>query len=183
MTSPPGSVTPARNLELKARLASLDVARGLAEQVATERLPPQHQVDTYFPCARGRLKLREIDGRQAQLVWYERPDGLNFKASDYVLAPVDSPEPVKAALAGALGTAIVVEKRRDIFLHHNVRIHLDDVVGLGPFLEFEAVLGPHASESESRARLEFLKLHFGVRAGDLVAGSYRDLLAASLAKA
>ena len=34
---------------------------------------------------------------------------------------------------------IVVEKSRHLFLHGNTRIHLDEVDGLGSFLELEAV--------------------------------------------
>jgi len=37
-----------------------------------------------------------------------------------------------------------VSKRREIYLWHNVRIHLDAVTGLGSFVEFEAVLGRSA---------------------------------------
>ena len=62
------------NIELKARLNDLDAARAVAAAIATAQLPTQHQVDTYFHCCHGRLKLREIGGQPAQVVWYERPD-------------------------------------------------------------------------------------------------------------
>ena len=46
-----------RNIELKARLADLNAARRIAESVATKRLGPQHQVDTYFhPASRALLE-------------------------------------------------------------------------------------------------------------------------------
>ena len=54
--------------------------------------------------------------------------------------PIAEPALLKAALTAALGVRRVVDKRREIFLADNVRIHLDDVAGLGTFLEFEAVL-------------------------------------------
>ena len=56
-------VAPRTNIELKARLASLETAREVASRLATERLEDQRQVDTYFHCREGRLKLREI-GRE-----------------------------------------------------------------------------------------------------------------------
>jgi adenylate cyclase class IV len=62
-----------RNIEIKARLSDLAAARQTAAAVATKRLGAQHQVDTYFHCREGRLKLREVDGLSAQLVWYARP--------------------------------------------------------------------------------------------------------------
>ena len=127
---------------LKARLADL---RGGPTRWPQPSPPSgwatQHQIDTYFHCRHGRLKLRQIDGLRAELVWYARPDEEGPKPSDYQLVPLQNPETLKAALAAALGVRAVVEKRREIFLYHSVRIHLDDVVGLGHFIEFEAVLG------------------------------------------
>jgi adenylate cyclase class IV len=191
-----------RNVELKARLEDLDAARALARQVATEPLGTQQQVDTYFHCPQGRLKLRQIDGRLGQLVWYARPDQPGPKASDYLVVPVSEPEKLKAALAAALGVLCVVRKRREIFLYHNVRIHLDEVEGLGSFLEFEAVLGsyggpsgqpaamlstpsfgvaegtsgPEVDEATGRGQLDELARQFGLDQGDLLCGSYADMI-------
>jgi adenylate cyclase class 2 len=136
------------NIELKARLASLDAARQIARDVATESLGTEHQKDTYFHSPGGRLKLREIEGRPAQLVAYDRPNTTQPKESAYELVPVPDPEGLKRALTRVLGIRAVVDKQREIFLYHNVRIHLDQVVGLGAFLEFEAVLGGRTEVSK-----------------------------------
>ena len=136
-----------RNIELKARLADYDAARQIASVLATARLGPQHQIDTYFHCRHGRLKLRQSDGLRAELVWYARPDQEGPKASDYQLVPLSNPETLKAALSAALGIRAVVEKRREVFLYHSVRIHLDNVTDLGHCIEFEAVLGPEVDEA------------------------------------
>ncbi len=79
---------PARNVELKARLHNLAAARQIARQLATDAAGVQLQVDTYFVCPHGRMKLREIDGRTAQLIWYERPDLTASKDSDYLIVTV-----------------------------------------------------------------------------------------------
>ena len=42
------------------------------------------------------------------------------------------------ALDAALGTTVVVAKRRRLFIWEDVRIHLDEVEGLGTFVELEA---------------------------------------------
>jgi len=165
-----------RNIEIKARLHDLPAARRTAEALATQRLGVQDQIDTYFRCANGRLKLRQIEGLTAQLVWYVRPSDPQPKASDYHLVPVLQPETLAAALRAAMGVVNVVRKRREIYLWHNVRIHLDDVDGLGQFLEFEAVLSPEVDEATGRRQLENLIAQFGVRPGDLLAGSYTDLI-------
>jgi predicted adenylyl cyclase CyaB len=87
-------------------------------------------------------------------------------------------EPLEQALTAALGTWIVVRKRREVFLHYNVRIHLDEVESLGSFLEFEAVLGPDADAALSQNRLDFLTREFGLTDETLLDRSYSDLLAA-----
>lgn len=165
-----------QNVELKARLLDLDAARCVAVSIATQHLGTQHQIDTYFHCRQGRLKLRQINGLSAQLIAYSRPDAEEPKTSDYRLVPVANPETLKAALAAALGVQIVVDKRREIYLVDNVRIHLDEVSGLGQFLEFEAVLGPDVDEVAGQAQLAQLAEKFAIRPADRLAGSYADLL-------
>jgi adenylate cyclase, class 2 len=166
-----------QNIEIKARLAGLDNARTIAAELATRREGVQHQIDSYFHCPHGRLKLRQIDGLSAHLVWYSRPDEPGPKASDYLLVPVANPETLKAALGSALGVRTIVDKRREIFLWHNVRIHLDEVKGLGTFLEFEAVLGPGVDAAQGRAQLAELIGRFGLGPADLISGSYADMIA------
>ncbi len=165
-----------RNIELKARLAGLDAAREIAESLATERLGVQHQVDTYFNCRNGRLKLRQIDNLRSELVWYARADEEGPKASDYAVVPISNPETLKMALTAALGVRGVVDKRREIYLVDNVRVHLDEVAGLGTFLEFEAVLGPGVEDAAGHARLAGLQQQFGIAPADLLPGSYSDMI-------
>jgi adenylate cyclase, class 2 len=164
-----------RNIELKARMPSLDQALQVAQRIATEDLGTEHQVDTYFHCAHGRLKLREIDGHTAQLVWYVRPDSTQAKASDYSLTPIAEPAALKAALSAALGVDAVVEKHRRICLWHNVRIHLDQVAGLGTFLEFEAVLDDAHDDHRGHEQLAWLSEQFQLHPEQLLSGSYREL--------
>jgi adenylate cyclase class 2 len=164
------------NIELKARLSSLAAARETAVRIATQRLGHQRQTDTYFHSAKGRLKLRETSDLQAQLVWYERPDDAEPKASHYYLVPVVDPGGLKQALTAAVGVRTIVVKNREIFLYHNVRIHLDEVAGLGTFLEFEAVLAAGEPEERGQEQLRFLKQEFGIMPQDLLARSYSDLL-------
>ena len=165
-----------QNIELKACLASLDDARAVAQRLATERLEDQHQVDTYFHCRSGRLKLREITGQRNELVWYERPDQQQSKACRYQLVRIDDAAGLKQALTSAWGIRCIVEKYREIYLYQNVRIHLDRVVDLGEFLEFEAVLGPDVDTETGHAQVAFLRDQFQIADADLLTGSYADLL-------
>jgi adenylate cyclase, class 2 len=170
------SKTLARNVELKARLHDLAAAREVAQRLATEYIGIQQQTDTYFHCTHGRLKLREIAGQAASLIPYERPDQASAKGSDYRLVEVADAAGLKQALDAALGVLVIVSKRREIFLVANVRIHLDEVEGLGDFLEFEAVLNDGINDATGQKQLADLQLAFGIQEADLLAGSYSDLL-------
>jgi adenylate cyclase, class 2 len=74
---------------------------------------------------------------------------------------------------------VVVEKKRQLFLWHGVRIHLDLVEALGSFIELEAIVTTGSDLSRERQRVEALRGEFGLADLDLVAGSYGDLILAS----
>ena len=165
------------NLELKARCADLAALRERVKPVATAWLGRDEQVDTYFRTGRGRLKLRESSLSGAQLVPYLRPDQPGARRSDYVVIPVPDPARTKALLSALLGVHRVVTKTREIALHENVRIHLDRVVGLGDFVELEAVWDGSAEGEDAQARkVAFLREALQIRDADLVARSYEGLL-------
>jgi predicted adenylyl cyclase CyaB len=173
----------ARNIELKARLPDLAAARGIAQRIATSYFGVEEQTDTYFHCAQGRLKLREIrsaDGAcKAQLIPYARSNQPDAKRSDYQLLEVSDHAGLKQALSTALGVSVVVVKLREIFLYGNVRIHLDQVTGLGTFIELEAVLGPDVDAATGHAQVANLRHQFGILPADQLSGSYADLVLAA----
>jgi predicted adenylyl cyclase CyaB len=167
---------PRLNLERKARCRDLDAARSALEALPARREGEQQQTDTYFLARHGRLKLREIEGREAVLISYERPDGQSARLSRYYLVPVTEPLLMKTALTAALGLRGAVHKCREVYHWHNVRIHLDEVAGLGAFVEFEAVLGPGDDEATAHERLTHLGRLLGLLAEDEQGVSYADLL-------
>lgn len=164
------------NLERKARYPDLGRARERLRPLRLHEAGVEVQCDTYFHVARGRLKLRTIEGRPAVLIWYDRPDGTEVRTSRYHLVPAPDPALLLAALTEALGVRGAVRKRREILLYHNVRIHLDEVAGLGTFVEFEAVLTGEVSAEASHRYLGELGRILAIAPEDLVAPSYADLL-------
>ena len=115
----------------------------------------------------------------AELIFYERPDTEGPVSSTYSLVPVPDPAALKAALAAALGIRGVVKKRRSLYLAGETRIHIDEVEGLGTFLELEVVLetGDGASSREEGvARCRELMNALGVTESDLIDRAYIDLL-------
>ena len=168
-----------RNIELKARCSDLAGATRVAEECGARLQSIERQHDTYFRVANGRLKLRRrwVDGSElpSELIWYERPDLSQARASDYSLVTIDRGEQLLAQLAGALGVATEVRKERTVYLHDNVRIHLDDVHGLGTFVEFEAIVDGACDDQTAHAKLERLRIAFAIGPADVVSGSYADL--------
>jgi len=166
------------NLEIKARCTDLGAARAVAGRLGAVRLGLDRQVDTYFVTREGRLKLRESSLSGGQLIPYLRPDRREPTRSDYQVLPVEEPEALRTLLSTLLGVHRVVRKEREIFLHENVRIHLDRVEGLGSFLELEAVFdGTPAEEAAQQAKVDFLMAELGIAEGDLLETSYEGLVA------
>jgi homotetrameric cytidine deaminase len=167
------------NVELKARDGDpgATAARCLALGASDERLLIQR--DTYFLARRGRLKLREQGDDRSELIAYRRPDALEPTESAYILVPALAPDALAEALDAALGTVVVVSKRRRLFVWEGVRIHLDEVEGLGSFVEFEAVLEAGAGEAELEAaheKVARLRAELGIEDDSLVSAGYADLL-------
>ena len=81
------------------------------------------------------------------------------------------------ALDAALGDPlVVVSKRRRLLLWEGVRIHLDEVTGLGSFIDLEADL-PDAGDAEAaRAKVARLRAELQIADEDLIAVGYADLL-------
>jgi adenylate cyclase class IV len=175
-----------RNIELKARVADLAAAHGVARSLTAQLHAVERQRDTYFCVAQGRLKLRErwsfgstgvLDqGCPSQLIWYRRPDDAQVRASDYSLIVLENGAEMRDLLARSLGVRVEVEKVRTVYLYDNVRIHLDEVARLGAFLEFEAIVDSTCDEPAAREKLDKLIAVFQSVLGAVIDGSYSDLL-------
>ena len=168
------------NVELKARREDLDGTAARCVELGAEDRGVLHQRDTYFLAQSGRLKLRDQGADGAELIAWGRPDQFEPVQSTYVLAPVSAPEPMREALEYALGApVVVVSKRRRLFVWDGVRIHLDEVDGLGRFIEFEAVVeSGSGAEAIAAAHEKVARLRgeLAVSDRDLVAVGYADLL-------
>jgi homotetrameric cytidine deaminase len=173
------------NVELKARDPDPAATAARCLALGAEDRGTLTQRDTYFAARRGRLKLREADPGDpggpgdlgAELIAYRRADASEPGESRYVRAATADPAALREALDATLGTTVVVSKQRRLFVWENVRIHLDEVEGLGTFLEFEALVAPDGSDLDSaRAKVQRLRHELDVADDALIAGGYSDLL-------
>ena len=169
---------PRRNVELKAH--DPDPVRTLERALAAgaEERALLRQRDTYFAVPHGRLKLREEEPGGATLIAYERPDDASERVSNYRLVAIADSDELRAALTAANGVSAVVVKRRRLLMWQTVRIHLDEVRGLGSFVELEAVAEPGSDLHRERAQVAELRLLLDIRDEALREGSYADALGA-----
>jgi adenylate cyclase class IV len=168
----------ARNVEIKARVDSLDALEHLAAALSGKEPVFVDQDDTFFTCDNGRLKLRAFGDGSGELIFYQRADDSGPKESFYVISRTDEPDSLREALSHAWGVIGRVKKHRTVFVAGRTRIHLDRVEGLGEFLELEVVLREDESVEAGMEEARTLMAGLGVAPGQLLSGAYMDLLAA-----
>ncbi|HXW83688.1 MAG TPA: class IV adenylate cyclase [Candidatus Binataceae bacterium] len=166
------------NLEAKFRLRDLKRARTAAESIGYRYRETWRQRDTFFRVARGKLKIRE-EPRGAMLIYYAREERNTLQVSSYEIVSVAEPAKLRAILASALGVLGEVRKERTLLMRDWVRLHLDQVEGLGEFGEIEAVIAAGDEPELSRAAVEELLAALGVERGALIAQSYFELISSA----
>jgi predicted adenylyl cyclase CyaB len=166
----------ARNVEIKARIESVEAMMTRAAALADHPAVEIQQDDTFFACPRGRLKLRALSATEGQLIFYRRPDRAGPRESFFVVAPTDSPDAVREALSLAYGQIGRVRKRRTLYLIGRTRVHLDRVEHLGDFLELEVVLAEGEPSGPGVDEAHRLMRALGIAPDQLVDGAYLDLL-------
>lgn len=166
----------ARNVEIKARIENTGALRSRVAALADEGPFELAQDDTFFRCRAGRLKLRAFPDGSGELIYYRRADGAGPKESFYLRSPTSAPDALRESLSLACGEAGRVRKRRTLFLIGRTRVHLDQVEGLGDFLELEVVLDDGEPAEDGVLEAHRLMETLGVAPSQLVEGAYVDLL-------
>ena len=165
------------NIEIKARTTRHVAIRQTLQDLSARYVGLDHQVDTYFHCENGRLKLRQGNIEQS-LIHYSRSDQAGPKASHVSLFhPQDGTEALKAVLVAAYGIWKVVDKKREIYFVDNVKIHLDEVEGLGTFVEIEAIDSDGSlGQKKLHAQCAHFMTLFEIEAENLLSRSYSDMI-------
>jgi predicted adenylyl cyclase CyaB len=165
-----------RNVEIKARIRSVEALLPRVKAVADQGPFDIRQDDTYFACNTGRLKLRMFSKGEGELIYYRRADQQGPKESFYLRSPTTAPEVLRESLTLAYGRTGHVEKHRTLFLAGRTRIHLDRVSGLGHFLELEVVLEENEPFEAGVREADELLGSLGVERSQLIEGGYVDLM-------
>ena len=111
------------------------------------------------------------------LIFYERTNQAGPKNSSFNLVKVEDAKGLKEVLTRSNGIKVVVEKKREICYIGNVKFHIDEVPGLGSFVEIEAgnILAD-LSQSQLKAQCDHYVKEFKIEKKDLVEVSYSDML-------
>lgn len=165
-----------KNYEFKAKVGDLDKYEKKLLTLNPVFHGIDHQVDTYFNAANGRLKLREGNIENA-LIDYEREDLSGSKLSKIILYQHHPDEALKKILTKQLGIKAVVDKKRKIYFIDQVKFHFDTVKNLGTFIEVEAIDHKGIFSVEELKKLcDFYLRFFDLRPHQLIDKSYSDLL-------
>jgi len=166
----------ARNIEIKAHARDFRKQTRIAEKLGKGKSELIVQEDTFFNVPAGRLKLRVFGNGTGELIQYERKDSRGPSESNYLLSPTRNPESLRALLTEALGVRAVVRKHRMVYFCGQTRIHLDQVEGLGPYIELEVALEDDQGVAEGEAIAEELMAKLEIEDNDLIDTAYVDLL-------
>jgi len=135
------------NLELKLKVDSHLKYIYLLKKANAENKGVLKQKDIYYRWKKGLLKLR-IEGDSATLIKYVRAEkGKRWSNFDLMRLTGENPEKYFDDL---LTVEAVVEKKRKLYFWNNTRVHLDEVKGLGKFLELETLFISTRADMEKR---------------------------------
>lgn len=163
-----------KNLEFKAKVKGRTSLEQIFNNNGATFVEALDQTDTYFVVLKGRLKLRETKGKKPELISYERDENSSSEmCSLYEVLPL-ADSSVKDILLKALGVKAIVTKERRLLKLRNARIHLDEVRGLGSFLEFEVF--SQGDDAGDRILLERLKAIAAPFVETEINSSYSDLI-------
>ncbi|MCK5047483.1 MAG: class IV adenylate cyclase [Candidatus Heimdallarchaeota archaeon] len=163
------------DVEIKAKCEDHARIRNILKKKGALFGGEDHQIDVYFKSPTGRLKIRKST-IESVLVYYIRDNIKGIKPSEYYLYKAPEPEKLEELLKIALGVLITVKKKREVYFIDNVKFNIDDVKGLGKFVEIEAITtNPDEIEHMDEIIRSYIKL-FDIKEIDIQSHSYSDLL-------
>ncbi len=169
-------ILPARNIEIKAKIRDWSRLKQLVIALSDTQEELLEQEDIFFSAKDGRLKLRIFNSSSGELIHYHRADVKEAKQSSYIISKTTDPASLQAALSAALGVIGIVKKKRWLYCIGQTRVHLDEVVNLGEFLELEYVLRPTEELHIANELVSDLMRYLEIHSEDLIACAYIDML-------
>lgn len=166
-----------KNIELKVKIKNKSDLISALKKNKADKVGVLNQIDTYYKVKKGRLKIREINNKDFELIYYLRPDTKKSRLSEYYVINFSKKEchDLKNILKQTNGELVIVKKSRELWIYKNTRIHIDEVSDLGNYLELETVIKNidlRNGNIEHEKVVEFLRLDKFTK----IDKSYSDLL-------
>jgi adenylate cyclase class IV len=168
-----------RNIDFKAELREPDLARGILRTLGAMFIVSLEQRDTHFRLPDGRLMRREATDEPTEWIFYHRNDGSRPRLCTFTML-TDEQARTRWGTRG-LEPWLTIVKQREMWLTKEAAIALDDVPGLGRFLEITAMVGADVDLLECHRRVHTLRDHLDPALGEPISLSYADLIAADQA--
>lgn len=165
----------AKNVEIKAHTTDkFSIKEKLLKMTGSIEPTILMQKDVFYNFKYGRLKLRNINNVHNELIFYIRNNQKEPKKSSYFRIKVFFPSIANLILKNIFGVRGVVSKSRELYMFENVRIHLDSVINLGDFIEFEYLVDGNNSEELGYVKLDYLLQELNIERINLCSESYID---------
>ena len=161
------------NVEFKAELRDPDLAEALLARAGGVRVAVMEQSDTYYRVADGRLTRRRCDEEPVEWIYYHRAATGVARLSRFTIYTDREAKERFGALP--MPVWLIVNKRRAMWVHGALRVHLDEVVGLGRFLEIESLVTPKRPEDECRRGVLAMRARLAPALGEPISLGYADL--------
>ncbi|KAL2714179.1 uncharacterized protein V1478_016736 [Vespula squamosa] len=167
-----------RNIEMKTKINDSNTLINELEKITKSKWIVIEQHDTFFKTKTGRLKLRQFKDKTGEIIYYERPNIVGPKLCNYQKIKINAEtfESLKNILTISNGIIGVVKKTRRLFMIDQTRIHIDDVHGLGSFLELEVVLKDDQDVSYGEKIAKDMMRQLNIESENLISEAYVDLI-------
>ena len=163
-----------KNLEIKARVKNFNEPQKVIKKFGAKFINRGRQIDTYYVVPNGKFKLRKLNQKNGELIFYKRKESLNPRWSDYFTFHISKPDKFNKFLQQIFLTQVVIDKIRTFYRYKNARIHLDKVVKLGNFIEIEVEV--KNGELQAKKLMKELLNYLKIPKKNFIKKSYSDLL-------
>jgi adenylate cyclase, class 2 len=162
-----------KNYEIKCKITNSREVKNWIAGFNNFTYSIEKQTDIYYKVNCGRLKLRIINDSKGNLIFYDREEQTGKRVSKYIISETENFKELDSILRKLLRVTIRVHKIREIYVHQNIRVHLDRVKNLGKFIEIEII---YENLQKAKYQMEKIISQLNLKEKDFIKKSYSDLL-------
>ncbi|MFT8537247.1 class IV adenylate cyclase [Bifidobacterium aquikefiri] len=162
-----------RNIEIKIRVSDKQRMSQLLKDVGAQYISTVDQHDYYLAMGKNKEKLRVIDNREFCLISYRRAENAGKKDSTFELTELTALEADR--ILNSRRVIKEVRKSRQLWTYLHTGIHLDEVDGMGSFLELETAICDITYE-EGAEEFERVAAKLSIDSAKGIPASYSDMV-------